>query len=127
VRTLLIVALMLAPTFSLADVLRCKIEGYTGDVYITTSPDTNVNDGQYARIGISPGIGDRAIVVADRMGALAFVELNTDGTPIGLLTVQKNMRVIKSSHSIDADGTVVAPSQSVGVCTRCAGLRACAP
>jgi hypothetical protein len=127
VRTLLIVALMLAPTFSLADVLRCKIEGYKQDIYITTSPDTNVNDGQYARIGISPGIGDRAIVVADRMGALAFVELNTDGTPIGLLTVQKNMRVIKSSHSIDTDGTVFAPSQSAGVCTRCAGLRACAP
>jgi hypothetical protein len=127
VRTLLIVALMLAPTFSLADVLRCKIEGYNEDIYITTSPDTNVNDGQYARIGISPGIGDRAIVVADRMGALAFVELNTDGTPVGLLTVQKNMRVIKSSRSIDPFGTVLAPSQSAGVCTRCAGLRACAP
>jgi hypothetical protein len=69
VRTLLIVALMLAPTFSLADVLRCKIESYNEDIYITTSPDTNVNDGQYARIGISPGIGNRAIVVADRMGS----------------------------------------------------------
>jgi hypothetical protein len=124
-RTLLIVALMLAPTFSLADVLRCKIEGYNEDIYITTSPDTNVNDGQYARIGISPGIGSRAIVVTDRMGAQAFVELNTDGTPIGLLTVQKNMRVIKSSHSIDPSGTVFAPSQSAGVCTRCAGLKAC--
>src|SRR6266436_306571 len=30
-----------------------------------------------------PGIGNRAFVIADRMGALAFVELNTDGTPIG--------------------------------------------
>ncbi len=126
-RTLLIVALMLAPTFPLADVLRCKIEGYNEDTYITTSPDTNVNDGQYARIGISPGVGARAIVVADRMGAHVFVELNTDGTPVGLLTVQKNMRVIRSSHSIDPFGTVLAPSQSAGVCTRCAGLRACAP
>jgi hypothetical protein len=125
VRTLLIVALMLAPTFSLADVLRCKIEGYKEDTYITTPPDTNVNDGQYARIGISPGVGNRAIVVADRMGAVAFVELNTDGTPIGLLTVQKHMRVIQSSHSIDPFGTVLAPSQSAGVRTRCAGLRAC--
>jgi hypothetical protein len=113
--------------FSLADVLRCKIEGYNEDTYITTSPDTNLNDGQYARIGISPGVGNRAIVVADRMGAHVFVELNTDGTPVGLLTVQKNMRVIRSSHSISPFGTVLAPSQSAGVCTRCAGLRACAP
>jgi hypothetical protein len=118
---------MLAPTFSLADVLRCKIEGYTEDIFIATSPDTNQNDSQYARIGISPGIGNRAIVFADRMGAHAFVELNTDGTPIGLLTVQKNMRVIKSNQSIDPFGTVLAPSQSAGVCTRCAGLRACLP
>jgi hypothetical protein len=47
-----------------------------------------------------------------------FVELNTDGTPIGLLTVQKDMRVIKSRQSIDPSGVVVAPSQSAGVCTR---------
>jgi hypothetical protein len=126
-RTLLIVALMLAPTVSVADVLRCKIDGYKEDVYITTAPDTNQNDGQYARIGILPGIGDRAVVIADRMGAVAFVELNTDGTPVGLLTVQKDMRVIKSRQSIDPSGMVFAPSQSAGVCTRCAGLTACLP
>jgi hypothetical protein len=57
-------AQMLAPTASHADVLRCKIEGYREDVFITTSPDTNSSDGQYARIGISRGIGDRAFVVA---------------------------------------------------------------
>jgi hypothetical protein len=102
-------AQMFAPTPSLAAVLRCKIE----DVFITTSPDTNSSDGQYARIGISRGIGNRAIVVADRMGATAFVELNTDDTPIGLLT----MRVIKSRHTIDPFGTVLAPSQNAGVCT----------
>jgi hypothetical protein len=37
-------AQMLAPTFSLADVLRCKIEGYNEDIFIATSPDTNQND-----------------------------------------------------------------------------------
>jgi hypothetical protein len=116
---------MLAPTPSFADVLRCKVEGYNDDIFVTTSPDTNQNDGQYARIGVSPGIGNRAFIVADRMGAIAFVELNTDGTPIGLLTVQKNMRVIKSNQSIDPSGMVLAPSQNGGVCTRCAGLRAC--
>ena len=81
-------------------------------------PSANQDDGQYARIGLSRGIGDRSIVVADRMGAVAFVELNTDGTPIGLLTVQKDMRVIKSRQSIDPSGLVFAPSQSAGVCTR---------
>jgi hypothetical protein len=126
-RTLLIVALMLAPTYSLAAVLKCKIDGYNENIFITTSPDTNDNDGQYGRIGISPGIGNRAFVVADRTGAVAFVELKTDGTPVGLITVQKDMRVIKSRQSIDPSGMVFAPSQSAGVCTRCAGLRACLP
>jgi len=116
--TLLIGALMLAPTCLVADVLKCKIEGYSEDVFITTPPDTNSSDGQYARIGISRGIGDRAIVVTDRMGATVFVELNGDDTPIGLLTVQKDMRVIKSSHSIDPFGKVSAPSQNAGVCSR---------
>ena len=86
--------------------------------YITTPPDTNSSDGQYARIGISRGIGNRAIVVADRMGATAFVELNADDTPIGLLTLQKDLRVIKSRQSIDTNGMVFAPHQSPGVCTR---------
>ena len=107
----------LASTPSLADVPKCKIDGYRDDVYITTPPDTNSSDGQYARIGISRGIGDRAVVIADRMGATVFVELNTDDTPIGLLTVQKDLRVFKSSHSIDPFGKVFA-SQNAGVCTR---------
>jgi len=116
---------MLAPSLSRADVLRCKIEGFSENIFITTSPDTNQNDGQYARVGISPGIGNRAFAFADRMGAHVFVELNTDGTPVGLFTVQKDMRVINSRQSIDLSGMVVAPSQGAGVCTRCAGLRGC--
>jgi hypothetical protein len=112
---------------SSADVLRCKIEGYNEDIFITTPPDTNSSDGQHARIGISPGIGGKAIVFADRMGAVAFVELNTDGTPIGLLTVQKDMRVINSRQAIDLSGLVPSPSQGAGMCTRCASLRACLP
>jgi hypothetical protein len=124
-RVTLIIALMLASTFAHADVLKCKIDDYKEDVFITTPPDTNSSDGQYARIGISPGIGNKAMVVADRMGAIAFVELNVDGTPIGLLTVQRNMRAIKSNHSIDPFGLVGAPSQNAGVCTRCAGIKTC--
>ncbi|MET4297061.1 hypothetical protein ABIB06_007652 [Bradyrhizobium sp. LB8.2] len=110
-----------------ADVLRCKIEGFSDNIFITSSPDTNRNDGQYARIGISPGIGNRAFAFADRMGAHVFVELNGDGTPVGLFTVQKDMRVINSRHSIDPSGMVLAPSQSAGLCTRCESLTACSP
>jgi hypothetical protein len=109
---------MLAPTASVADVLRCKIDGYTEDIFITTSPDTNSSDGQYARIGVSRGIGNKAFVVADRMGAIAFVELNAEDTPIGLITVQKNLRVVQSRHAIDPFGTVLAPSQNAGACIR---------
>ncbi|MBR1302169.1 hypothetical protein [Bradyrhizobium sp. AUGA SZCCT0042] len=107
-----------ALTPSHADVLRCKIDGYSEDVFITSAPDTNSSDGQYARIGISRGVGNRALAVTDRMGAVAFIELNADDTPIGLLTVQKDMRVVKSSHAIDPSGMVLAPSQNAGVCTR---------
>jgi len=127
VRPLLTVALICAPTLSYSDVLKCKIDGYTESIFITTSPDTNSNDGQYARIGISPGIGSRAFVVADRMGAIAFVELNTDGTPVGLTTVQKDLRVIKSRQAIDPYGMVPSPNQHAGMCTRCASLGACLP
>ena len=103
---------MLTGTAS-ADVLRCKIDGSSQDI-----SDTNQGDGQYARIGISPGIGNRASVFADRMGAHVFVER------IGLLTQQKDMRVVKSNQSIDPSGMVSGPSQSAGVCTQCASLRA---
>ncbi|MEH2626789.1 hypothetical protein V1292_004844 [Bradyrhizobium sp. AZCC 1719] len=123
----LIVFLTFAPAVSVADVLKCKIDSYSEDVFITTSPDTSSNDGQFGRVGISPGIGNRAMVVTDRMGATAFVELNGDGTPIGLITVQRDMRVIKSRHAIDPFGAVFAPSQSAGVCTRCTGIKNCSP
>lgn len=112
----LVAALTLAvlTTDATADVPRCKIEGFSDDIFITSPPDTNQNDGQYARIGISPGIGSKAFAFADPMGAHVFVELNADGTPVGLLTVQKDMRVINSRQSIDRSGAVFAPSQSAG-------------
>lgn len=117
--------LIVLATGASADVLKCKIEGFNDNIFITSPPDTNQNDGQYARIGISPGIGNRAYAFADRMGAHVFVELNADGTPVGLLTVQKDMRVINSRQSIDPSGNVFAPSQGGGVCTRCESLKAC--
>jgi hypothetical protein len=124
---LALAALAVLATDASADVLRCKIEGFSESIFITSSPDTNQKDGQYARIGISPGIGNRAFAFADRMGAHVFVELNADGTPAGLLTVQKDMRVINSRQSIDPSGMVFAPSQSTGACTRCESLKACSP
>ena len=124
---LLIVALLLAPTLSQADVLKCKIDGFKENIFITTTPDTNSNDGNYARIGISPGTGNRAILVPDPVGATAFVELNADGAPLGMVRVQKDMRVIKSGHTIDRSGAIFVPSQSAGTCTRCPGIRACPP
>ncbi len=124
---LALAAIAVLATDASADVLRCKIEGFNESIFITSSPDTNQNDGQYARIGISPGVGNRAFAFADRMGALVFVELNADGTPVGLLTVQKDMRVVNSRQSIDPSGMVFAPTQGGGVCTRCELLKACSP
>jgi hypothetical protein len=48
------------------------------------------------------------------------IELNADDTPIGLLTLQKDLRVIKSRQSIDTNGMVFAPHQSPGVLLDCA-------
>jgi hypothetical protein len=128
-KTTIIAALALAAlaTEASADVLRCKLEGFEGYVFVTTSPDTNDNDGQYARIGISPGIGNRALFFADLMGPQVFVELNGTGTPVALLTVQKDGRAIKSNQKIDSLGKVGTPFQSEGVCTRCESLKACLP
>ncbi|MBW9116622.1 hypothetical protein JNB88_23600 [Rhizobium cauense] len=116
--SLILAVMMVAAPSALAGVLQCKVEGYRNDVFITTSPDTNQNDGHYARIGVSRGIGDRAIVIVDRTGAQTFIELNIDDTPIGLWTLQKDMRLVVSNHSIDPSGGVFAPSQYTGVCTR---------
>ncbi|GMO20738.1 hypothetical protein [Bradyrhizobium sp. TM233] len=121
----LIVAFVFTPTVSQAEILRCKIDGIKEIIYIATAPDTNSQDGDYARIGVSPGVGNRAYRVSDRMGATAYVELNADGTPVGLITVQKNMGVIRSSHAIDPFGTVLSPSQNKGVCNRCDGVSNC--
>jgi hypothetical protein len=125
IRPLLTVALLLAPTFSHADVLKCKVDGFKENIFITTAPDTNSNDGKYARIGRSPGIGNRAILVADPEGATAFVELNADGAPLGMVRVQPDMRVIKTGHTIDRSGLLFAPSKNAGVCVRCPGKRVC--
>ena len=124
IRAALIFVLLLAPTFSHADLLKCKIDDYSENIFITTPPDTNSNDGQYARIGVSPGLGNRAMVVADRSGATVFVELNVDGTPIGLISVQKDMQVIKTLHTI-LNGEVFAPTRNKGLCTRCVSVVAC--
>jgi hypothetical protein len=95
---LALLALAVLATEASADMLRCKIEGFEGYVFVTTLPDTNDNDSQYARIGISPGIDNRALVFADLMGPQVFVELNGTGTPVALLTVQKDGRAIKSNN-----------------------------
>jgi hypothetical protein len=42
IRAVLIAVLMLAPTFSQADVMKCKIDGYSEAVFITTPPDTRM-------------------------------------------------------------------------------------
>jgi hypothetical protein len=53
--------------------------------------------------------------------------MEDDGRAIGLLTVQKNMRAIKSSHAIDPMRLVLAPRQRTGQCSRCAGTRDYSP
>jgi hypothetical protein len=123
IRAALIVAFMLVPTFLHAEVLKCKIDGSKETFFITTSPDS---DGKDARIGISPGTGDRAILVPDPDGASAFVEFSADGAPLSMFRVTSDMSLTKWEHTVDY--APFAPSQKrAGKCTRCQGKKACPP
>jgi hypothetical protein len=124
IRPLLIVALLLAPAFSHADVLKCKIGGFKEAIFITTAPDANLSDSKHALIGNAPGVGNRAILVKDYEDATPWVELNPEGAPISMLRVQKDLRVVKTYHTI---GFIIVPSKSGGVCVKCAGTKGCPP
>jgi len=69
------------------------------------------------------GMAKKRISSAD----LNSLVMENDDRAIGLLTVQKNMRAIKSSHAIDPMRLVLAPRQRTGQCSRCAGTRDYSP
>lgn len=93
-------------------VLQCKFESLNFFV-------TRYSDGSPARIGTTPGLGDRAQAISDhRTGAWVFVEVNTDGIPITLTTVAPDFAAVHSRHTIGPFGEVLAPSQERGKCER---------
>jgi hypothetical protein len=92
-------------------VFECKISGFSEPTFFTW-----YSDGSPARVGIATGVGDKALAFQDRFGAWIFVEVNTDGSPISLSTIQTNLEVIHSRHSLTLNATVLLPSQSKGHC-----------
>lgn len=89
----------------------CSITGFREPVFISIEPG-----GTTARIGTAIGIGGRATATRDRFGAWVFVESNSEGSPITLTTIQKDLTVAHSRHVLDIDGTILVPSQYVGTC-----------
>ena len=89
----------------------CNLPSITGRIFFTW-----YSDGTPARVGNAPGIGDKALAFQDRFGAWIFVELNMDGSPISLSTIQRNMEVVHSRHVLQIDGNIVLPTQSKGTC-----------
>jgi hypothetical protein len=96
----------------------CKIPGFSGPIFFTW-----YSDGSPARVGTATGVGDKALAFQDRFGAWIFVEVNMDGSPISLSTIQTNLEVIHSRHILQSNGAVLAPSQSKGHCQRVGALR----
>jgi hypothetical protein len=103
----IILGTLVASSACLADIiiLKCDFRGFGGrPIYFT-----RYSDGSPSRIGISPGIGDRALFFSDRSGAQIFVEINIDGSPITFTTIQPNMRAIHARQVLTLDGTVLSP------------------
>lgn len=102
-----------ASTTCLAEihVLRCMFDKMNQWVYFT-----RYSDGTPTRVGIGIGVGDKALTFHDRTGALIFIETNVDGTPISFTTIEPTLRAFHSRHTVQLDGTVLAPSHSSGRC-----------
>jgi hypothetical protein len=82
---------------------------------------TIYDDGSPARLGTSIGIGDRARAYSDtRTGALVVVEVNTDGIPTTITTIQPDRKAFHSRHLIGPFGEVMAPEQRIGQCNQVA-------
>jgi hypothetical protein len=101
-----------ASTSCLADihVLKCSFDDDEWMYF------TRYTDGTPARIGKAIGVGDKALAFQDRFGALVFIETNADGTPITFTTIERTLKAIHSSHLLQVDGTLLAPSQVSGQC-----------
>lgn len=79
---------------------------------------TLYSDGTPARVGTATGVGSKASATRDKFGALVFVEMNNDGTPVSFSTIQKNMEIIHSRHLLLLDGSILSPSQNKGRCSK---------
>jgi hypothetical protein len=91
----------------------CNIPSVGGPIIFTW-----YSDGTPARVGAATGVGDKAFAFQDRFGAWIFVEVNIDGSPISLSTIQSDLVVVHSRHILQVDGTVLSPSQSKGRCNK---------
>ena len=116
VRRLLCIAVAgLAPGLAQAEVLRCGFP----DLFSWTFFITSYEDGRSARLGVAPDAGDRATVTSDRRtGARVVVEVNVDGVPITMTTIQPDLSAVYSRHVLGLAGEVSVPSQQRGRCER---------
>ena len=90
--------------------LKCVFAGI-GELFFTMPTHGNVG-----RVGAQVGEGHRSHYVKDWTGTTVFVELNNDGTPITLTSIESSLRAVHSRHNISYDGTILTPSQRFGRC-----------
>ena len=65
------------------------------------------------------GVGNKAIAfLHTKTGAVVVIELNTDGVPVTMTSILKDLQAIHSRQLIDILGKLVAPSQTPGMCVR---------
>jgi len=98
-------------------VLACQFTGVGRDPMYVTIYD----DGSPARIGGGVGVGSRALIYFDGLtGATVVVELNLDGIPITLTTVNRGGDAVHSRHVLSVPEGVRVPSQTLGQCEQSA-------
>jgi hypothetical protein len=93
--------------------LQCSFSNL-GQTFITI-----YDDGTPARIGVKTGVGNKAKVMIDELSkSIALIEMNVDGFPITLTTINPKMEAVHSRQIIDRVGEIAAPSQGTGKCQK---------
>ena len=99
-------------------IIKCSFKGYTraGEFVFLT----RYSDGTPPRIGVQPGVGDKALYFKDRKEEM-FIELAGHGSPIKMFTIYDNGQAYLSYHPLtpmEENRPPSEPSQVVGTCSK---------
>lgn len=99
-------------------IIKCSFKGYTraGEFIFLT----RYSDGTSPRIGVLPGIGNKALYFKDRKEEM-FIELAGYGSPIKMYTIYDSGKAYLSYHPLtpmEDNRPPPEPSQVLGKCSK---------